>query len=164
MVRTVLFAAVLLAGASTGSSTVDVYPPLTRQTLVGVWEGVFIADTTSTILHIDIAAADKDSYLVEITAGHGIGGLFRLTSCTLHEGKLRLEFRAEDGREWWVYGEGYGTLKNGIIRANFGTGFSAKRTEPPYSLCFGRGAWTRAIADASIRAAEAVTDARSERK
>jgi hypothetical protein len=100
MMRTALFAAVLLAAASTGSSTVDVYPPLTRQTLVGVWEGLFIMDTTSTILHIDIAATDKDSYLVEITAGNGIGGLFRLTSCTLHEEKLRLEFRAEDGREW----------------------------------------------------------------
>ena len=164
LTRIALIAAVLLAGASTGSSSVDVYPPLTREILVGVWEGVFIMDTTSTVLHIDIAAEDKDSYLVEITAGHGVGGLFRLASCTLAEGKLRLEFRAADGREWWIYGEGYGTRVDGIIRANFGTGFNAKRAAPPYSLTFGRGTWTRAIAEASIHAAEAVTRARSERK
>jgi hypothetical protein len=164
MKRATVIAAILLTIAQTSTSTVDMYPPLTRETLVGVWEGLFIMDTTSTVLHIDIAPNDKDSYLVEITAEHPPGGLFRLQSCTLDQGKLRLDFRAPDGREWWIYGEGWGTREAGFIRANFGTGFNAKRTDPPYSLCFGRGAWTRAIAEASIRAGEAVTRARAEPK
>jgi hypothetical protein len=120
--------------------------------------------TVSTVLHIDISADDKDSYLVEVTAGHGPGGLFRLASCTVDGGKLRLEFREAGGREWWIYGEGSGTREKGFIQANVGTGFNAKRDAPPYSLYFERGAWTRAIAEASIRAAEAVTHARSEKK
>src|SRR3954468_11092487 len=97
MQRALLIAVVLVAGANTGAPNVNVYPPLTRETLVGVWEGLFIMDTTSTILHIDIAPGDKESYLVEITAGHSVGGVFRLESCTVAEGKLHLEFRASGG-------------------------------------------------------------------
>jgi hypothetical protein len=164
MKRATIIAAILLTIAQTSRSSVDVYPPLTRETLVGVWEGLFIMDTTSTVLHIDIAPNDKDSYLVEIITGQRAGSVFRLQSCAFDQGKLRLEFRAPDGREWWIYGEGYGTREKGVIRANFGTGFNAKRTTPPYSLCFGRGAWTRAIAEASISADEAVTRARAEPK
>src|SRR5688572_18886286 len=128
MKRATLVTALLLTVAQTSLSTVEMYPRLTRETLVGVWEGLFIMDTVSTVLHIDIAPNDRQSYLVEITAGQPAGSLFHLQKCTLDEGKLRLEFRAPDGREWWIYGEGYATREKGVIRANFGTGFNAKRT------------------------------------
>ena len=164
MTRALLIATLLVVGADTAAPTLTVYPPLTRQTLVGVWEGLFIMDTIATVLHVDIAPEDKNSYLVEITAGHPAAGVFRLESCTVADGKVHLEFRVADGREWWIDGEGWATREDGTIRANFGTASNAKKTGPPYSLRFGKGAWTRAIGEASLQAAEAVAKARGDKK
>ena len=164
MKRAILIIAVLIGAAGSARPSQAVYPPLTRETFVGVWEGLFNFDSTYTILHIDVAPEDGESYLVEITAGQRGGGIFRLRSCTIGDAKITLEFRASDGREWWIEGEGYGDAEDGIIRANFGTGFDAKRSGPPYSLCFGRGAWTRSLAEASLKAAEIVAEARREGK
>src|ERR1700674_986018 len=108
MRRPLLVAALLIAGASAGMPSVNVYPALTRETLVGVWEGLFNFDTTYTILHIAIAPENDRSYLVEITAGQGFAGIFRLEKCAVADGKVQLEFRASDGREWWMDGEGGG--------------------------------------------------------
>jgi hypothetical protein len=87
-------------------------------------------DTTSTVLHIDIAPNDKDSYLVELITGQRAGSVFRLQSCALDQGKLRLEFRAPDGREWWIYGEGYGREKRALSVRTSGRGSTRNGRRP----------------------------------
>ena len=164
MKHVAVIAAALIATAGTGRSGQDVYPPLTRERLVGVWEGLFNLDTTYTVFHIAIAADNSDSYLVEITAGYSGGGVFRLEECSIAEGKVKLRFRSRDGGEWWFEGEGGGDHDEGFIRANFSTHARLLRSGPPYSLNLKNGKWVRTIGEASMRAAEILAEARRDSK
>src|SRR5205814_2656926 len=85
--------AILISLAENSSPNQDVYPPLTRETLVGTWEGVVGIGSHPVVFHIVIAAQGSDSYLSEIYPDSMQGRLFRLASCTITDGKVDLDFR-----------------------------------------------------------------------
>ena len=61
MLRVALITAFLFGLADTVRPTQDIYPPLTRETLVGTWEGIFGIGTHPVVLHFVIAPRDSDS-------------------------------------------------------------------------------------------------------
>src|SRR5947207_7903255 len=101
MARGLLMLGVLAVTASPVSSTVDEYPPpLTRETLVGTWEGVVglgLHGSHPIIFHILIAPRNEDSYMAEIYPEHLGGRIYRLQTCTVTDAKVYLRFQALPG-------------------------------------------------------------------
>ncbi len=58
MLRAILIAVILISFAESSRPNQVVYPPLTRETLVGTWEGVVGIGTDPVVFHIVIAARD----------------------------------------------------------------------------------------------------------
>jgi hypothetical protein len=143
MLRAVLISVFVLGLTGTARPTQDVYPPLTRETLVGTWEGVFGIGTHPVVLHFVIAPRDTDSYLSEVYPDSMQGRLFRLTSCTVAQGKVDLDFRpagSAQGAPWRIEGEGFGDQHRAWINSRMGY--------------FERSTWVRQLGDAASRAAE----------
>ena len=145
MSRVALITAFLLGLADTATPTQDVYPPLTRETLVGTWEGVFGIGAHPVVLHFVIALRDSDSYLSEIYPDSMQGRLFRLTSCTIANGRVDLDFRpagSAEGAPWRIEGEGFGDQRRAWINSKIGY--------------FERSTWVHQLGEAAARAADKI--------
>ena len=157
MKRVFLTVGLLAALAGSARPSQDVYPPLSRETLNGVWEGIFGIGTHPTLFHITIAPQDSDSYLSEFDPDSMKGGVFRMDGCSVTEGRVRLHFSAvwpvADGRGWWFEGEGVGDSRRAWIDARFGTDLDKRSSGPP-TFRLEKGTWVRRLGEASLRAAE----------
>ena len=166
MSRAIVTIAMLLTAAGTMRSSQDVYPPLTREILVGTWEGVIGIGTHPVIFHIVIAPKDGDSYLSEIYPDSMQGTVYRMDSCTVTDGKVKLHFRSirpGDDAGWWFDGEGFGDGNRAWIWAHVGTDLDKPRSGPR-SFYLEKGTWVRRLGEASMRAAEKITEVRDGRK
>ena len=152
--RAVIAAAVLVVVANAAFPSQREYPPLTRATLVGTWEGLIGIGTIPVVFHIVIAAQDSDSYMAEIYPEHMQGRLFRLTSCTVAEGKVALHFTENDGSGWWIVGEGYGEGDEAWIDGRISIPNKPEPGPPTFRL--EKGTWVRRLGDAAARAAEKI--------
>jgi hypothetical protein len=150
----------LLVFAASGTrSCVNVYPPLTRETLVGTWEAVHGISTILTVFHFSFGPEGRDSYLSEIYPEYMSGRLFRMDECTVKaDGKISFHFRSDDGSGWWFDGEGYGDEKTAWIKGTFGT--DATRRDSGPMLYMQKGLWVRSIGEASKRAEEKIKEIR----
>jgi hypothetical protein len=145
MQRALLTLAMLIITVSPVCSTVDVYPPLTRETLIGTWQGIFGIGSHPVVLHIVIAPRDSDSYLSEIYPDSMKGRLFRLASCTIADGKVDLDFRpvaSGEGGAWRIKGEGFGEEHRAWINSQIGY--------------LERSTWVQDLGKAASRAAEKI--------
>ena len=145
MFRAILIFAILTSLADTSRPSQDVYPPLTRETLIGTWEGLAGIGTIPVVFHIVIAARDSDSYLSEIYCDSMQGRLFRLASCSVADGKVDLDFRptaSGTGGAWRIQGEGFGDQRRAWINSQIGY--------------FERSNWVRELGQAASRAAEKI--------
>jgi hypothetical protein len=66
MARVILAIAMLISCWSMARANQKEYSPLTRETLVGTWQGLIGIGSHPVIFHIVIATRDSDSYLSEI--------------------------------------------------------------------------------------------------
>ena len=139
MLRVTLITAFMLVFADTARPTQEVYPPLTRETLIGTWEGVFGIGAHPVVLHFVIAPRDSDSYLSEIYPDSMQGRVFRLTSCTVDNGKVDLDWGSGP---WRIQGEGFGDQRRAWINSKIGY--------------FEKSTWVRQLGDAASRAAEKI--------
>jgi hypothetical protein len=167
MARALLVLGMLAATVSSVRSTVDEYPPrLTRETLVGTWEGVVglgLHGSHPIVVHIQIAPRDEDSYMAEIYPEHLGGFVFRLQTCAVTESKVYLLFHELPGgigREWSIEGEGYGDAKTAWIEARVGLNAPASGG----AFYFAKGAWVRNFGEASRRAEERIAEAQAAKK
>ena len=166
MRRTLLIIAMLVLIGGPARSTQNVYPPLTRETLVGTWETMFGIGTINTVFHFVIAPDDRDSYLSEIYPKYMTGRLFRLERCTVLEGKIKLSFRCiepNDNSEWWFEGEGYGDEKEAWIKGTFGTAANPRGESAP-NLYMEKGTWVRRFGEASTLAEKKIRDMQNQKK
>src|ERR1051325_9421474 len=123
MPRVILTIALLLAAAIHSRPSQGTYPRLNRETLNGIWEGVGGIGTHPFIFHIVIAPEDAGSYLSEFYPDSMQGSIFRMDSCTVTDGKVKLHFRSvrpPDGRGWWFQGEGFGDSNQAWLDMDFG--------------------------------------------
>ena len=167
MARLFLILCMLAVTASPVCSTVDEYPPrLTRETLVGTWEGVVglgLHGSLPAVFHIRIAPRNEDSYMAEISPKYLSGFVFRLQTCTITDGKVSLHFHELPGgigREWWIEGEGYGDAKTAWIEARVGLNARASGG----AFYFAKGPWVRNFGEASRRGEEKIAEAQASKK
>lgn len=166
MSRVVLIIVLFALAITEAPANVDVYPPLTRETLVGTWEGVFGIGQVPVVFHVLIASRNEDSYLAEVYPEHLNGRVYRLQTCTITEAKVYLRFVAlpgGDGSERWIEGEGYGDAKKARIYGDVGTGFNA-RGEGDVNFYFAKGTWVRNFGEASRRGEEKISEAQAANK
>jgi hypothetical protein len=166
MSRVILIIGLFALAIAGAPANVDVYPPLTRETLVGTWEGVFGIGQVPVVFHVLIAPRDEDSYLAEIYPEHLNGRVYRLQTCTITDAKVYLRFLAlpgGDGSEWWIEGEGYGDVKRAWINGRIGTGFNARDSSKSF-FNLAKGTWVRNFGDASRRGEDMITSARDAKK
>ena len=153
--RHVVFTFVMLACfGSTTLATQQEYPPLTRETLVGTWEGLIGIGTHPVVFHIVIAPLDQDSYLSEIYPDSMKGRLFHLGSCIVADGKVTLHFIESGDYGYWIIGEGHGD--NNFAWINGRIGLPNKPDPGPPSFYLEKSAWVRSLGDAASHAAEKI--------
>ncbi len=70
-------------------ATQTVYPPLTKETLVGVWEAIF--PNRDHLLHMEIRP-NGDSYLLWVTVGGSGCSCWRLVASDVRNGVVKLRF------------------------------------------------------------------------
>jgi hypothetical protein len=166
MSRVILVIALFALAVAEASADVDVYPPLTRETLVGTWEGVFGIGQVPVVFHVLIAPRNEDSYLAEIYPEHLNGRVYRLETCTINGAKVYLRFLAlpgGDGSEWWIEGEGYGDAKTAWINGRIGTGYNSRESSQSF-FYFAKGNWVRSFGDASRRGEEKIAEVQAAKK
>jgi hypothetical protein len=166
MRQVVLFIALFATALTDASASVDVYPALTRETLVGTWEGVFGIGTIPVVFHIIIAPRNEDSYLAEIYPEHLNGRVYRLHTCSIDKGKVYLRFLAlsgGDGSEWWIDGDGAGDQKTAWINGRIGTGHNDRASSQSF-FYLAKGTWVRSFGDASRRGEQKIAEARETKK
>ena len=170
MARALLIFGLLVITVSRASSTVNEGPPpLTRETLVGTWEGVVglgLHGSHPMVFHILIAPRNEDSYMAEIYPEYLGGRVYRLQTCTITDARVYLRFQEPPGgtgSEWWIEGEGYGDAKKAWMEARVGTGFNARGSggAPFY---FAKGTWVRNFGEASRRGEEKIAEAQAAKK
>ncbi len=154
MRRIILTIAILALFGSPARPNQTEYPALTRETLVGTWEGVFGIGTHPVVLHAVIAARDSDSYLSEIYPDSMKGRLFHLESCTVANGKVSLHFVESGDYGYWIEGEGHGDKDFAWINGRIG--LPNKPDVGPSSFYFERSNWVRQLGDAAAHAAEKI--------
>jgi hypothetical protein len=154
MFSVLLTIAVLAFCGSAARSSQTEYPPLTRETLVGTWEGLIGIGTHPVVFHVAIAARDSDSYLSEIYPDSMKGRLFRLKSCTIADGKVSLHFVESGDYGYWIEGEGYGDKDFAWIKGRIG--LPNKPDPGPPSFYLERSSWVRSLGDAAVHAAEKI--------
>jgi hypothetical protein len=76
---------------------------------------------------------------------------------TVADGNVTLHFRSNDGFSYWLEGDGYGDAEHAFIHARLGTESQPPGAGPP-NLYLERGTWIRRLSEASIRAAEKITN------
>jgi hypothetical protein len=171
MDRAILIVAFVVGAATTATPTPQFYDPLTRETLVGTWEGVAGIGSVPIVLHIVITARDEDSYLVEVYPHYMGATVFRMQSCTFAKGRVKLHFRSiapRDGRFFWIEGEGHVSEKHTFIRGSLA--IDIKDTPPPSDATKPSGfyleksTWVRSLGEASIRAADEIAKIQREKK
>jgi hypothetical protein len=89
------------------------------------------------------------------------GRLFRMDSCAITAGKVKLHFRSiepGDSAGYWIEGEGFGEANVGFIHGRVGTDLDPRTGGG--NLYLEKGTWIRSIGEASIRAAEKITNIR----
>jgi len=69
MSRVILVIALFAIAITETPAKVDVYPPLTRETLIGTWGGVIGIGTVPVVFHISITPRNDDSYLEQPETG-----------------------------------------------------------------------------------------------
>jgi hypothetical protein len=154
MARVILAIAMLVSCGSMACANQKEYPPLTRQTLVGTWQGLIGIGTQPVVFHIVIAARDTDSYLSEIYPGSMKGRLFRLGSCAVEGGKVSLHFVESGDYGYWIEGEGYGDKNFAWINGRISL---PNKPEPgPASFYLEKSTWVRSLGDAALHAAEKI--------
>ena len=154
MWRVIPAVAILALPANPARSTQEQYPPLTRETLVGAWEGVVGIGAHPVVLHAVIGTGDSDSYLSEIYPDSMQGRLFHLESCSVVDGKVSLHFSDSDGSGWWIVGDGYGDRSFACIRGRIG--LPNKPDAGPDTFYFERSDWVRKLGEAAVHAAEKI--------
>jgi hypothetical protein len=154
MPRVLIAITILAFWCNAARSNNPQYPPLTRETLIGSWEGVIGIGTAPVVFHIVIAARDSDSYLSEIYPDSMKGRLFRLKTCTVADGKVSLHFVESGDTGYWIEGEGYGAGNFACINARIG--LPNKPDPGPPSFYLEKGDWVRGLGQAAARAAEKI--------
>ena len=167
MARALLVFGMLAITMSRASSTVDEDPPpLTRETLVGTWEGVVglgLHGSYPMVFHILIAPRNEDSYMAEIYPEHLGGRMYRLQTCTITGARVCLRFQelpSGAGSEWWIEGEGYGDAKKAWMEARVGLNARASSG----AFYFAKGTWVRNFGEASRRGEEKIAEAQAAKK
>src|SRR5574338_1333835 len=154
MWRVIAAVAILALLANPACSTQEQYPPLTRETLVGAWEGVVGIGGRPVVLHAVIGTRDGDSYLSEIYPDSMQGRLFRLESCSVVDGKVSLHFTDSGDSGWWIVGDGYGDRGFACIEGRIGV--PNKPDAGPDTFYFERSDWVRKLGEAAVHAAEKI--------
>jgi len=125
--------ALLATAVDSAQSNQNVHPPLTRETLNGVWEGII--GTHQFLFHISITPRDSDSYLSEFSPDAMGGDIFRMDSCTISDGMIRLHFSAVDPllekSAVWFEGNGVGDSREGWLDVRRGTEIGEHSLGPP---------------------------------
>jgi len=163
-VRITLWLLALLSISAHATQTV--WPPLTKDSFVGVWEAIF--PDRSHLLHMEIRA-QGDSYLTWVTIRYSpdeparVSQCWRLVASDIRDGVVKLRFgRPCEGTsppELWMIGSGTGIGDVGEIDAQF-CGTSWPESPPPRiqslravsdikHILFIKGTWTRDYAAAS---------------
>jgi hypothetical protein len=166
MSRVILIIGLFALAITEAPASVDVYPALTRETLVGTWEGVCGIGRVPIVFHVLIAPRNEDSYLAETYPQNLNGRVYRLRTCTITGAKVYLRFVAlpgGDGSEWWIEGEGYGDAKKAWLYGRVGTGFNA-RDVGDVNFYFAKGPGVRNFGDASRRGEEKISEAQAAKK
>jgi hypothetical protein len=154
MRRLLLTVAMVVWFGSAARSNQQQYPPLTRETLVGTWEGLIGIGTHPVVFHIVIAPRDTDSYLSEIYPDSMKSRLFHLGSCTVADGKVTLHFIESGDYGYWLQGEGFGDKNFAWINGRIGL---PNKPEPrPSSFYLEKSTWVRRLGDAAVHAAEKI--------
>lgn len=155
-------------------ATQTVWPPLTKDSFVGVWEAIF--PDRSHLLHMEIRA-QGDSYLTWVTIRYApdeparVGQCWRLVASEIRDGVVKLHFgRPCEGTsppELWMVGSGTGTGEVGEIDAQF-CGTSWPERPPPRikvpavadseHILFRKGSWTRDYEAASQMAEKKIRE------
>lgn len=154
MKRVVVGAAIVILFGDVTFSNQKQYPPLTKETLVGTWEGLTGIGTIPLVFHIVIAPRDSDSYLSEIYLGSMKGRLFHLASCKVADGKVTLHFIESGDYGWWIDGEGYGDSEFAWINARLS--IPDKPDAGPPTFYLERSTWVRSLGEAAVHAAEKI--------
>jgi hypothetical protein len=166
MSRVILAIGLFALAVTDAPANVDVYPPLTRETLVGTWEGVYGIGRVPVVFHVLIAPRNEDSYMAEIYPENENGRVYRLQTCTITGANVYLRFLAlpgGDGSEWWIEGEGYGDGKRAWINGRVGTGHNARNVGDA-TFYFAKGTWVRDIGEASRRGEQKISEAQAANK
>jgi hypothetical protein len=154
MARVILAIAMLVSCWSMARANQKEYSPLTRETLVGTWQGLIGIGSHPVVFHIVIATRDSDSYLSEIYPDSMKGRLFRLGSCAVEGGKVSLHFIESGDYGYWIEGEGYGDKNFAWINGRIGL---PNKPEPgPASFYLERSTWVRSLDDAALHAAQKI--------
>ena len=103
----VLAIAIVVGIITAATASQNVYPALTRETLVGTWETVCGIGQIPVVFHIVVNASDSDSYLAEIYPDSMQGRTYRLDVCKITDEKVYLEFREvvpidQWASVWWI--------------------------------------------------------------
>jgi hypothetical protein len=166
MPRVLLILGLLSVTVGPVRSNLRHYPPLTRESLVGTWEGVFGIGTLPIVFHIVIAPGDEDSYLAVVYPEDLHGRVYRLNTCRITDAKVYLRFLAlpgDDSLGWWIEGEGYGDANTAWINGRIGSGWDAGNSSESF-FYLAKGTWVRTFGDASRRGEDMITSARDAKK
>ncbi len=147
------FSALLSVPAVRGSA--PVLPPIDRDTIVGVWEGLLV-EFPAVLEHIEINKTG-DSYAAQIVVPSGVCGILRLVSSEITDAGIKLHFHniSEEGMmDLYLQGTGEATLEFGVMDASL----SSDGFHPPGKdkVRLVKGAWARQLADTSKRAEECI--------
>ena len=170
MKRSVFAVVALLTILSAPASQV-VFPPLTKETIVGTWEAL-VGDKgplhIMLLAHIEISA-DGPSYFAYQILGKPSDAinLLPMISCDITDQQITLRFRGEEpgggSAEWFFVGSGTGIVEDGEMSGYLDMGAPPAATDKKNAY-FLKSSWTRGIANASQKAEEAITKARENGK
>lgn len=145
----------------TTHATESTLPPITPETLVGVWEAIPIQPMPTQIVHMSITPGEK-SYLASIVLGSSHVSLFRLISSEVQDGSIKLKFRnvidEDEPRYFSFEGHGEGSAVEGALKGRLWTNIPPEPKEN--NVFFVKGTWIRELARVSKRAEEAIRNAR----
>ena len=160
MTKSLVIATALLLAAQC-LATEDPAPPITREGLVGVWEGIA---GQKQLYRMELSSGD-DGYLAFMadTDGRQQAAIFRLTSAIVSAGRVHLEFRN-------LAAESFASERASIDGSGFASdsigGISGKLifrggSNDGFDIFFLKGAISRTLASMSKRAEQLIADARA---
>jgi hypothetical protein len=138
----------------------DPLPPLTGDTLVGVWEAV--PKDARLVYHMEINK-DGESYLAMILAPNAFyRAIFRLVSSEIKEGRVNLHFHtiSEKGvlTDVWIEGKAVGDITTGVIDGTVDDNkpLSKSPSGKKQDIFLMKGAWTRMLSQLSQKGEESI--------